>query len=283
MDEELKEILGLEDDSQDGAVGHQDGNATDEGAEGAEGQNSEAESNKDDEEELLPEDQEAGGAANHQQSHEDNHKYAEARKKAEADLTRERQKSTQLETENKMLKEALEQYGYTGNPQEIADQLVAKRTGKTAEDVKKERELKAEEIRKAAENSPEVQQAKNFLNATAQQMALQHLHNINMVNPEIKTMEDLFSKTPKDDVDAITALVEKGWHIDKAYFKICGKTPKQNVGKPDTKQHMKQVNGSGTQTNDVFFDKEEYELARDLNPGLTEAQYRDYLKKEKRS
>lgn len=274
MDEELKELLGLEDveedDSQAGAVDQQDENATDEGA------------NDDGDEELLPEDQLADGTANHQQTHEDNHKYAEARKIAEAETNAEREKNRKLTKDLETMKEALKGYGYEGTPQEIADKIISKQSGKSIDEIVKEREENEARIKAAAEKAPEVIQAKKLIEANAQQMAMQHLANITRVNPDIASYNDLFEKTPKEDMDAIMTLTKNGWHIDKAYFKICGNAGQAKEKKPDTKSHMKQVNGSGNDSTDVFFGDDEFETAASLMPGLTREEYRNYCKESGR-
>lgn len=277
MDEELKELLGLEDvedvnedDSQAGAVDQQNENATDEGA------------NDDGDEELLPEDQLADGTANHQQTHEDNHKYAEARKNAEAERNAEIEKNRKLTKDLETVTEALKGYGYEGTPQEIADKIISKQSGKSVDEVVKEREENEARIKAAAENAPEVIQAKKLIEANAQQMAMQHLANITRVNPDIASFNDLFEKTPKEDIDAIITLTKNGWHIDKAYFKICGNAGQAKEKKPDTKSHMKQVNGSGNDSTDVFFGDDEFETAASLMPGLTREEYRNYCKESGR-
>ena len=277
MDEELKELLGLEDvedvkedDSQAGAVDQQNENATDEGA------------NDDGDEELLPEDQLADGTANHQQTHEDNHKYAEARKNAEAERNAEIEKNRKLTKDLETVTEALKGYGYEGTPQEIADKIISKQSGKSIDEIVKEREENEARIKAAAEKAPEVIQAKKLIEANAQQMAMQHLANITRVNPDIVSFNDLFEKTPKEDMDAIMTLTKNGWHIDKAYFKICGNAGQAKEKKPDTKSHMKQVNGSGNDSTDVFFGDDEFETAASLIPGLTREEYRNYCKESGR-
>lgn len=282
MDEDLKELFGLtdediienEDDSQSDVVDQADDNATDEG----EQENQEEAEGEDTEEKLLEEDS-SDGLANHQQSREKNHSYAEARKQAEAELRDEKQKTADLSKENKTLREALKRFGYEGTAEEIADMLIAKSTGKTIEEVSKERNDENAKIREAVEASPEVRQAKELIKTQAEELARQHFANINKVNPEISSMKDLIEKVPKEDTDAIMTLVKGGMHIDKAYMKIVGAPKKEATQKKaDTKQHFKQVNGAGSQTADVTFSQEEYELAEQLTPGLTKEQYAKYLK-----
>ena len=258
----------FEDESQAGVVDQGDGGATDEG---------------DNEfEELQPEDQLSDGIASHQQSPEENHAAANARKAAEAQARRAEAERDTANTDLNIILGALKAYGYEGKPQEIADMLVAKATGRSAEEVADERAAQNEALNQAVVNHPMVQQANAMMQGIMRQQAentiKQELRNIQAINPDIKSVADL--KNLGDKQEAFDALIKSGMHIDKAYLILHPTGQSQaRIAKPDTKAHIMQTNGNGNGSSALTMSRDEKEMCRALFGDVSDKELARLFKK----
>jgi len=133
-----------------------------------------------------------------QQSKEDNSKYAEARRTAEAE-------ARAVRMQNDRLVQALNSYGYEGSPEEIADALEAASQGTSVEEVKAEREAREAEDSKFNALKSENEYFKSI--AIKSQMA-EDLKQLQTVYPEVKSLNELDPKVfeiMKNGLDVITA------------------------------------------------------------------------------
>lgn len=268
MDEhELNALFDIEDEAQDGVV-DQEGDVTDEGAE-------ELEDNE------LNQEGTAGGVANHQQTPEDNHRYAEARKAAEQVARNAQNEAQAAQAELRMLQEALRGYGYDGTPQQIADALEASRSQRTIEEVEAERLEREQYLSEQIANHPDVIRARELAQSIITQrnneLIANEIRNIQRVNPEVKSVADL--RNLGENQEYFDFLVkEKGLHIDKAYEKVMQLTSPQKSPKRDTRDSIQTFNGSEG-ANVVDIPKDEEALCMELNPGLTKEEIRKYYNK----
>ena len=118
------------------------------------------------------------------QTAEQNAQFAEMRRKEQLEKTRSQLAEIQAEkdriaAENSRLVSTLQNYGYTGSAQEIADALEAKQREVPPEQVKTERE--------AQENQIETVKAQ----LRAEYAAKEELIKLQRVNPDIKSLDDL--------------------------------------------------------------------------------------------
>lgn len=203
------------------------------------------------------------GVANPQTS-EENHMFAEYRKKRDAEY-QELQKQLNERPETDRLMSALYQYGYEGSPEEIADALESQRTGMTIEEVKAEREREKALLDERLNNHPVMQQALTVLeqqNHIQQKMAAEReLDKIRKINPEIKSMQDLVDMN--DEV--FDALVSSGkMTLSKAYAAV-HKT--KQISKVDTKEHLQTVGGGEAGSGELIeIPKNELEYYKDAFP-----------------
>lgn len=121
--------------------------------------------------------------ADPKQSREDNARFAQARREAEAQLRQEQSEKTRL------LK-ALESYGYSGSASEIADVLEASKSGKPIEVVRAEREKAEQENIKISQLEQENQ---NLKKTVAETIFEKDLRKIKEVYPDLeaKSINDL--------------------------------------------------------------------------------------------
>lgn len=206
----------------------------------------------------------------------------EARRQAEEQLKTIAEEKAKNDKSIDVLMKALKNFGYEGTPEEIADMLEANRTGKTADDIRSERLIAEEELNRMIEEHPVVKEAKR-LNEEAienrnRQMFEMELRNIQKINPEIKTLQDL--QNLGENQEAFNAMIRGGLHIDAAYRVIAGnKQPKQAA--KDTKSHIKTVNGSGTAGNSVIVPREERELIKEMIPDISDKEIDAWYKKKR--
>lgn len=265
--QELNDLFGIEDESQDGVVDQND-DATDEGAE-------ELEDNE------LNQEGTAGDAASHQQSQEDNHQYAAARKAAEQREHAAKAEAQEAREQVKILQNVLREYGYEGTPQQIADALEASRSQRTIEEVEAERLEREQYLNEQIANHPDVVRARELAQSIITQrnneLIANEIRNIQRVNPEVKSVADL--RNLGENQEYFDFLVkEKGLHIDKAYEKVMQLTSPQKSVKRDTRESIQTFNGSeGANVLDIS--KEEEALCMELNPGLTREEIRKYYNK----
>ncbi len=216
------------------------------------------------------------------QSEEINRAAAAARRQAEEQLRQVAEAKAKTDKSVDVLMKALKNFGYEGTPEEIADMLDANRTGKTAEEIKSARLTAEKELQKMVDNHPVVREAQR-LNEEAienrnRQMFEMELRNIQKINPDIKTLQDL--QNLGEDQEAFNAMIRGGMHIDAAYRVLSGnKTPKAKA--QDTKAHIKTVNGSAQSGNATIVPREERELIREMIPGITDREIDAWYKKRR--
>lgn len=285
--EELNELFGItEDDSQEGVVDPEEGDVTDEGTDPDESDDPDEEDELDEEENLDEEDEleeeDVEEPATPRQTPEENHNYAAARRAAEAELREAQQKQTAAETERDALIDTLKGLGYEGGVQGIIDALKAQAEGREITEVSAEREAKEKEIADALANHPEIIAARAEKKAAIIQQQQVELKTIQAKNPDIKSIGQLMNLEGNAGT-AFRALIREGMHIDKAYEVIEGmleKKPPQ--AKPDTKAHIKQVNGTKN-TPSVEIPRKQLELAQAMMPGVSKKEIQKYYEKHAES
>lgn len=115
------------------------------------------------------------------QSAEENAKFAELRRKYEAE-----QKA--IKSQNDRLMAALSQYGYEGSPEEIADALMAQTQGISQEEAKAQREAQE----KAETERLQMQSETEFYKKIAiEKLMNDDLKTIQSVYPEVKSLNEL--------------------------------------------------------------------------------------------
>lgn len=216
------------------------------------------------------------------QSEEINRAAAAARRQAEEQLRTLTEETNKKNKSVDVLMKALNNFGYSGTPEEIADMLNANRTGKTIESIRDEREAEEERIQNLIDEHPAVLEAKRLSEEAIQeknrQMFERELANIQKINPDIKTLNDL--QNLGEDQEAFNAMIKGGLHIDAAYKVIAAqKTPTKP--KQDTKSHIKTVNGAGTPQGAVIVPREERQLIKEMMPGITDKEIDEWYKKRK--
>ena len=263
--EELNTLFGLdaEDEVQAEVVDQQDGDATDEGAG----------------EEVNEEP--AGEPAPHQQTRQENQVAAQARRQAEERMRAAEEERDRAAAEVNVLKRALMQYGYEGSAQEIADAIIASKTGQTPEEVERQRMNEEAAMQEKVNSHPAVVQALQLLQDTQQQrtqdMIARELREIQKLNPDIKSIADL--RNLGEDQEVFDALIKGGMHIDQAYREISRKSAPPLV-KPDTKSHLRVTNG-GSRQPAAGLSAEEIALCKEMMPGLTTKEINDWYAKQK--
>ena len=115
------------------------------------------------------------------QSAEENSKYAEARRQAEAE-------ARAVKAQNDRLLQALGQYGYEGTPDEIADAILAQTQGITVEEATAQREAqeKAEHEKQTLLSEMEFYRSKAI-----EKMMDDDLKTIQSVYPDVKNLSEL--------------------------------------------------------------------------------------------
>lgn len=260
MEDELNALFGLnEDDAQAGVVDQPDETVTDEGAG----------------------EEPAGDIAPHQQTRQENQVAAQARRAAEEKMRAAESQRDAAAAEVEVLKRALQQYGYEGTAQEIADAIIASRTGKTPEEVERQRMAEEAAMNEKINNHPAVQRANQLAQLIQQQrnqeMFNRELREIQKINPDIRSLADLQNLGEQQDV--FNALIKGGMHIDQAYKVVAGK-PASTAAKPDTKSHLRTTNGGSSQPA-AGLSAEEIALCKELMPGLTTKEINDWHAKHK--
>lgn len=271
---ELNELFGIaEDDSQEGVVDPKDGDVTDGGTDPKE--SDEPEEKDLDEEELEEEDEleegDVEGTATPQQTPAENSAYAAARKAAEAELRGVKQ-------DRDLLLETLNSMGYEGSIQEIIDAIKAQADGKEISEVIAEREADERRIAEALENHPDIIAARAAKRETIAQQQAAEFARIQAKNPDIRSIGELMNLDGNAGT-AFRALVKDGMHIDKAYEAIEGMLEKKALqAKPDTKAHIKQVNGTKTEPAGEI-PRKQLELAQALMPSASKKEIQEYFER----
>jgi len=115
------------------------------------------------------------------QSVEDNAKYAAARREAEKE-------KAQIQAKTDRLMSALNQYGYQGDPDEIADALLAQTQGISIEEATKQRQAKEAEDAKYQELQSQIE---IYRPLAVQKLMADDLARIQIVYPEVKNLDEL--------------------------------------------------------------------------------------------
>lgn len=116
-----------------------------------------------------------------QQTPDVNSQFAAARREAEA-------KAKAIEQQNQRLLQALNQYGYQGTPEEIADTLLAQTQGITVEEAQAQR--KAEE-QANSEREQLKSEAEYYKNIAIEKLMADDLKTIQSFYPEVKDLKEL--------------------------------------------------------------------------------------------
>lgn len=132
--------------------------------------------------EVDTEDEE--GEAVHRQSAEENAKFASFRRDTEAA----RAEAAKAKRQNDVLLKALEGFGYTGSPEEIADLLVAANTEMSVEEARAEREKKEQ---RDVELEKVKSQNKQLTDIAIQKLMADDLAKIQAVYPDVKSLTAL--------------------------------------------------------------------------------------------
>lgn len=143
-----------------------------------------------------------------QQDSATNAAFAQMRRDAEAA----RKAKAELEAKNSNLMKALKEYGYQGTEEEIADQLLSQKTGRTVDDIRNERVRKQQELeaqqKAKAENDYLLKQVSQF-------MMQEDLRKIQAIDSKVKSLDELGS----DFID----LISKGVEVETAYHAVKAK------------------------------------------------------------
>ena len=115
------------------------------------------------------------------QSVEDNAKFAAARREAES-------KAREVQAKNDRLMSALSQFGYQGDPDEIADALFAQTQGISVEEATAQRQAQEAENAKYQELQTQVD---IYRPLAVQKLMADDLAKIQTVNPEVKSLDEL--------------------------------------------------------------------------------------------
>ena len=143
-----------------------------------------------------------------QQDSATNAAFAKMRREAEAA----RRAHAELERKNSGIMNALKQFGYQGSEEEIADQLISQKTGRTVDEVRSERirQQKEFEAQKSAKAENEF-----LIKQVSQYMMQEDLRKIQMLDPKVKSLEELGN----DFID----LIAKGIEVETAYHAVKAK------------------------------------------------------------
>ena len=115
------------------------------------------------------------------QSAEENSRYAEARRQAEAE-------AKAIKAQNDRLMQALKPFGYEGSPDEIADAIMAQTQGISVEEAQARRETQE---RAEAERTQMQSETEFYRNIAIQKLMADDLRTLQTVYPEVKNLEGL--------------------------------------------------------------------------------------------
>ena len=192
-----------------------------------------------------------GAAAQPPQSPEDNSRFAAIRRQYEAQLHQEQAQREQAQQAQEKLLQALGPYGYTGSPEEIADQIEAQRSGVSVEQVRANREAEEARIRKAMERDPAYRaaqaQAEQYRQMVFQTAYQRDMEAINKAYPDakIKALDDLGPDFAAMRAGGVSALA--------AYAAI--RQAKEATAKP-LPPEMGAVNAAGGKEKDYYSPEE---------------------------
>lgn len=195
-----------------------------------------------------------------QQSAEENSRYAEARRQAEAE-------SKAIKAQNDRLMQALKPFGYEGSPDEIADAIMAQTQGISVEEAQARRETQE---RAEAERTQMQSETEFYRNIAIQKLMADDLRTLQTVYPEVKNLEGLGNEffsllgATKDPLLAYEAVQAK----------------KAKTSKP-VPQEIGAVNSSSSKEKDFYTSSEVDKLTSadyDKNPKLMDIVRNSMLK-----
>jgi len=178
---------------------------------------------------------------------EENHKFAEFRKKQEAETRRiaeEKAKSDQLL--NTLFESAYkgETNPFTGKPIETVDDFLAWKEENERQALQ-QAGLSPDYIKQMIDSNPAIQQANAIIKMNQEMQGRlavdREIAEIQKVNPKIKTFEDLVADNANNEI--FNALVNGGMSLSKAYATV-HKIPQKKTD--DSKAHLQSVGGGGT-------------------------------------
>ena len=186
------------------------------------------------------------------QSVEDNAKFAAARREAE------REKAV-IQAKNDRLMSALSQFGYQGDPDEIADELLAQQKGISVEEATAQRQAEEAESAKYQELQSQIE---IYRPLAVQKLMADDLAKIQAVNPEVKSLDELGG----DFFTLMSALHDP----ILAYDAVQAKKARETKPVP---QDIGAVNSSSSKEKDFYTSQEVDKLTAsdyDKNPKLME-------------
>lgn len=226
-----------------------------------------------------------------QQTPEENAKFAEIRRKYEAENKR---LLAELEAERASKKQVVDevvQTAFRGQINPYTEQPI-----ETQEDYEAYQEMYRQDmlnqiglpkdfIQKEIENNPIVRQAQEILEAQkAQQGRIAfeaQLSEINRLNPNIKTVDDLLNMPEKEEFDRY---VNKGYELIDA-FRLVHKDGKRKTNTTDTKEHLIPAGGAAGTNKETDIPSSLLETWKEAFPNETNEQlrgrYNRYLKRAK--
>lgn len=172
-----------------------------------------------------------------QQTPEENAAFARMRREQE----QARREAAESRRQNQLLINAISRFGYHGNPDEIADQLMAASTGKPIDQVRNERIQQQSANDAALQAKAEAKYYKDqFLNAQVKSAMERDLKAIRKIDKTVKSLDDLGPE--------FLSLIGSGVDAETAYYASTAK--KQAHEKPKPKD-MGAI-GSGNKEKDYY-------------------------------
>ena len=188
-----------------------------------------------------------------------------------------------------VLYNTLSQCGFEGSEQEMADVILAQQKQSTPEEIRAEREKQNALIQEAIKNDPTFRQAQLLIEqnraAAADARLREDLRQIQLVNPNVKSLDDLQSEPEWGIINAVAmAKIQSGGTLADAYKEVHKlRTPTPHV---DTKSHLNGIGGSEASP-DGLVDIPSNELSLyksfwpDLDNKALRAKYNNILKRQK--
>lgn len=221
------------------------------------------------------------GAADHQQSREENSAIAKMRKEYDFKM---RQLEAQIEAERASKKQAIDevvQTAYKGQINPYNDKPIA-----TQEDYEEYQEMYREDllsqlglpkdyIENLIANNSAVKQANQILETQKLQFGKsafdRQLAAISKINPEIQTLEDLMNMPEAEEFNHYV--------IDKKYdpldaYKLVHQEAKKKLNTAEQKEHLIKTGGNAGSDTNVEIPSSELSFYKEMFPGETQAQLR---------
>ncbi len=197
------------------------------------------------------------GAEKVVQTPEQNAWYAKQRKEAEEAKA----EAERVKRQAERLKAALNQYGYEGEAEDIADALEAQKNSITVEELRARREAEARRIRDLAMNDPEIRKIKEERDAFYQ-MQLDQIRKGDLEKVK-KAFPDVAAKDVKELGEQFAALRANGIDAVVAYAAI---RQAQETAKPKVPPSIGGINEVTSREKDYYTPQEVDALSeKDLN------------------